>query len=191
MLSSMESSADSPTPDDAAAALQDAEAGRTSLAGHIVVPPLFFVSIGAAVAVQIGTTAAGLAGAGKAPLWLLVVGFAVFVAVSAIQLARFRRRNGVWLGGLVSRVVGGTAATAATGYVVALAAAIWAALAGVWWLLPLCAAAGGTAYVLSGRSWMRNYRSEPATYSRGESALSLTVIAVLSLAGLILLVTAR
>jgi hypothetical protein len=186
----MESQAKSPTPDDAAATLAEAEAGRASLADHVVVPPLFFVSIGAAVAVQIGTTAAGLAGAGASPLWLLVAGFAVFAAVAAVQLARFRRRNGIWLGGLVSRVVGGTASTAATGYAVSLGAAIWSALAGVWWLLPLCAAAGGTAYALSGRSWMRRYRSEPATHSRGESAATLMVIAVLSLAGLVLLVAA-
>lgn len=80
----MENRNGSPTPNDAAAAIAGAEAGRASLAGHLDVPQLFFVSIGAAVAVQIGTTAAGLAGAGKAPLWLLAAGFAVFLTVSVI-----------------------------------------------------------------------------------------------------------
>ena len=184
----MENEPGTPTPQEAATAIADAEAGRALLADHIVVPPLFFATIGAAVAIQIGTTAAGLAGAGESPLWLLAAGFAVFLAVAAVQLARFRRLNGVWLGGMVSRVVGGTAAAASTSYVAALAAAVWAAFAGVWWLVPLTAAAGGVAYGLSGRSWMRKYRSEPAAHSRGESAVVVTVCVVLTLAGLILLV---
>jgi hypothetical protein len=171
--------------------MADAEAGRASLADNVAVPRLFFLSIGAAVAVQIGTTAAGLAGAGESPLWLLAAGFALFLAVSAIQLARFRRLNGLWLGGLVSRVIGGTAAAASTSYVASLAAAVWAALAGVWWLVPVCAAAGGAAYALSGLSWLRKYRSEPAAHSRGESAGWRTVFAVLSLTGLILLISLR
>jgi len=183
----MENKSDTPSPNEAAAAVADAEAGLAALADRVRVPRLFFVSIGAAVAVQIGTTAAGLAGAGESPLWLLTAGLAIFAAVSAIQLARFRRLNGVWLGGLVSRVVGGTATAASTSYVAALAAASWAAFAGVWWLVPLCASAGGAAYALSGVSWMRSYRSEPAIHSRGESALWLAVFAVLALTGLILL----
>jgi membrane protein implicated in regulation of membrane protease activity len=187
----MENKPNAPTPHEAAAAIAEAEAGRALLAAHVVVPRLFFVSIGAAVAIQIGTTAAGVAGAGESPLWVLTAGFAVFVVVAAIQLSRFRKLNGVWLGGLVSRVVGGTAVAASTSYVAALAAAVWAAFAGAWWLLPLCAAAGGAAYALSGRSWMRRYRAEPATHSRGESAAWLTVLVVGSLAGLVLLVALR
>lgn len=144
-----------PTPSQAAASLADAEAGRTSLARHLAVPRLFFVPIGVAVAVQIGTTAAGVAGVGEAPGWLLAAGLTVFVAVSVVQLARFRRVNGVWLGGLVSRVIGGTGTSASASYVVALGAALWAAFAGVLWLVPLCAMAGGAAYALSGVWWMR------------------------------------
>jgi membrane protein implicated in regulation of membrane protease activity len=184
----MENELGAPTPPEAAAAIADAEARRAFLADHVVVPRLFFPAVGAAVAIQIGTTAAGVAGAGESPLWLLAAGFAVFLAVSAVQLARFRRRNGVWLGGMASRVIGGTATAASTSYVAALAAAVWSAFAGAWWLVALCAAAGGTGYALSGRSWMRKYRAEPATHSRGESALWLTVCLVLSLAGLFLLV---
>ena len=186
----MDNNRQAPTPDETPTADAVAEAGLGSLAGHIVVPRLFLVPIGAAVAVQIATTAAGLAGAGESPLWLLAGGFAVLLAVSAVQLARARRLNGIWVSGLVSRVVGGTATAASTSYVAALAAAVWAAFAGVWWLLPLCAAAGGTAYALSGRSWMRRHRSEPAVDRRGESGLWLTVIG-LALAGLILLVSLR
>jgi hypothetical protein len=187
----MENTSGRPTPGEAAAAIADAEVGRASLANHVVVPKLFFVSIGAAVAFQIGTTAVGLAGAGQAPLWVLAAGIVVFVAVSATQLARFRRLNGVWLGGLVSRVVGGTASAASISYAAALAGATWAAFAGVWWLVPLAALAGGAAYALSGLAWMRRYRSDPATHSRGESAAWMSVLAVLALTFLTLLVAQR
>jgi hypothetical protein len=189
-LSNMESTGAAPSPREAAAALADAQHRRDSLAEHVVVPRLFFGPIGVAVAFQIGATATGLAGEGGSG-WLVVAGFAVFVAVSAIQLARFRNRNGVWLGGLVSRVFGGTAAAASTSYAAALAGALWAALAGVWWLVPLCAAAGGAAYASSGRRWMRLYRSEPSLHGPGESAVWLAVVAALSVAGLVLLVGLR
>jgi hypothetical protein len=183
----MESSDDAPTPGQAAAALADAEAGRTALADRVVAPRWFFAPIGAAVAVQIGTTAAGIGADGDGSGWLLVSGFVVLLAVAAVQLARFRRLNGVWLGGLVSRVVGGTATAASASYGVALAGAIWAALADEWWLVPLCAAAGGVGYALSGRGWMRGYRRDPATHGRGESAAWLVVCGVLAVAGFVLL----
>lgn len=187
----MENTGGSPTPGEAAAAIADAEAGRTSLADHVVAPRWFFAWIGAAVAFQIGTTAAGLAGERAASSWLLVAGIVVFLAVSVAQLARFRTRNGVWLGGLVSRVVGGTATAASLSYCAALAGATWAAFERAWWLVPLCAAAGGVAYALSGLGWMRRYRSEPAAHGHGESAAWLAVLVVLALTGLVLLVVHR
>jgi hypothetical protein len=188
----METSSEPPTPVDAAAAIADAEAGRTSLANRVRVPRFFFASIGAAVAVQIASTAAGLAGLPGSSAWVLAVsGVVVFLAVSAFQLARFRRVNGVWLGGLVSRVVGGTAMAASLSYAAALAGATWAAFARVWWLVPLCAMAGGVAYALSGVRWMRKYRAEPATHARGESVLWLAVLVVLAVALLVLLAEQR
>jgi hypothetical protein len=153
-----------PTPVEASAAIADAEAGRTSLAHHVVVPRLFFASIGAAVALQIGTTAVGLADGTGSPDWLLVAGLVVFAAVAGGQLVRFQRLNGVWLGGLLS---------------------------GVWWLVPLCAMAGGVGYALSGLGWMRRYRFEPAVHSRGESAGWLALLGVLALACLVLLIAQR
>lgn len=180
-----------PSPGDAAAAIADAEAGRASLVSHVVVPPWFFVSIGTAVAFQVGTTAVGLAGSGNSSAWLMVAGIMVFFAVSLLQLARFRTLNGIWLGGLVNRVVGGTATAASVSYAAALGGAVWAAFSQVWWLVPICSVAGGAGYALSGLGWMRQYRSDPAAYSRGQSAAWLAVLVVLSLAGLILLVTQR
>jgi hypothetical protein len=187
----MENTSQVPTPREAAAAIADAEARRTSLADQVVVPRLFFVSIGAAVAFQIATAAVGLAGAGRAPIWLLASGLVLFVAVSSAQLARFRQLNGVWLGGLLSRVIGGTATAASVSYAGALGGATWAAFAGAWWLVPVAAIAGGAAYALSGLRWMRRYRADPAAHSRGESAAWLLVLTILALTFLVLLVAQR
>jgi hypothetical protein len=182
---------ESPSPREATAILASAEARRASLAEHVAVPRLFFVPIGAAIAVQIGTTAAGVAGRGGSPGWLILAGFGALLVVSAVQLGRFRSLNGVWLGGLVSRVIGGTTSAASASYVAALGAALWAALSGVWWFVPLCAFAGGTAYALSGHRWMQAYRSQPATHSRGESVPWLAALVLLFAAGLALLITLR
>lgn len=183
----MENMSGVPTPSEAAAAIAGAEAGRSSLANRIVLPHLFFASIGTAIAIQIATMAVGLAGGGGSPVALVLGGIVVFVAVSAWQLARFRRANGLWLGGLVSRVVGGTATAASVAYAAALAGATWAAFSDLWWVVPFAAVAGGAGYALSGQAWMRTYRSDPATHSRGESAAWLAVVAVLALTFLIVL----
>ncbi len=190
MLSIMETP-DAPTPGEARAALADAEAARTTLAAGLVLPPLFLGSIGAAVAVQIATTAVGVAAPSGPSLVALVAGLALFAATAAYQVLAFRRANGVWLGGLLSRVVAGTATPASLSYAAALATATWAALAGAGWLVAGCAAAGGVAYVLSGRRWMQTYRAAPAVHGRGESALWLGVLVVIGLAGLLLLVQHR
>ena len=177
-----------PTPEEAAAALQAAETSSNQLAEALALPRWFHGSIGAAVAVQIATTAVGLgvdAGWAKA---LLGSGVVVFAVVAGVQLARLRARNGIWVGGLASRVVFGTASTASTAYVLALGAAIWAAFGDEWWLVAVCALAGGAGYAVSGVRWMRNYRGDPARHSRGESALLLAVLAVPVFAGIVLLV---
>jgi hypothetical protein len=190
----MESKPRRPPPDEASAALLEAEATRASLAAHIATPSWFFVSIGVAIAVQIATVAAGLgdkhaldAGEVGGP-WLVAAGVAVFAAVAGVQLARFRRLNGVWLGGFASRVVLGTATAASVSYPVALGAAIWAAYGERWWLVALWSVAGGAAYALSGRRWMRSYRGDPAAHARGESLAWLALITAAALAGLALLV---
>ncbi|HXH78722.1 hypothetical protein [Nocardioides sp.] len=73
-----------------------------------------------------------------------------------------------------------------------MGAAIWAAFEARWWLVGLCAIAGGIGYALSGVRWMRSYRGDPAAHSRGESVLLLFVLAVLVIAGAaLLLVGAR
>jgi hypothetical protein len=185
MLSIMESRRSRPTAAEAAASLRAAEAARAALAGTITTPRWFFAWLGAAVAVQIGTTAAGL---GESAPGLLAAGLAVFGVVAGVQLLRFRRANGVWLGGFASRVVLGTATAASVAYAVALAAAIWAAYGERWWLVALWSAAGGAAYALSGSRWMRAYRGDPAAHARGESLAWLALLSAAALGGLALLV---
>ena len=187
----MENTRGAPTPGEAAAAIAAAEEGRSSLADHVVVPPLFFTGLGAAVAIQIGACALGVAGVGDSPVWLLSAGLLVFAAASAVQLARFRRANGLWVGGLVSRVVYGTATAASLSEALGLGAATWAAFAGRWWLVALASVAGGVAYALSGRAWLRRYRSDPASHSRGESAVWLAAMAVLAVIFLVVSIANR
>lgn len=184
----MESKTPRPTAAEASVALLDAEAARARLADGIVTPSWCFASMGVAIAVQIATTAAGLA-AGLP--WLIAAGLAAFAVVAAVQLLRFRQVNGVWLGGFASRVVLGTATVASASYTVALAAAIWAAFADLWWLVALWSAVGGVAYALSGGRWMRAYRARPAVHATGESAAWLALLAAVAVAGLVLLLINR
>lgn len=181
----------SPTPAEAAAALADAEGSRARLVHDLVLPSWFHVSISAAIAVQIATTALGLASDHTWAHLLLVIGLVGFALAAGVQLVRFRRLNGVWLGGLASRVVFGTATAASATYAAAFAASVWAACAGAWWLVPLCAAAGGVAYGLSGRRWVRIYRDDPAAHGRGESIAWLATLIVFAIAALVLLVVER
>jgi hypothetical protein len=183
MLSNMESK---PTRSEAATALRAAEVSRAAIADGVATPSWFFTSIVVAISVQIATTAVGL---GDGPVWVLVAGLAVFAAVAGVQLARFRRCNGVWIGGFASRVVLGTGTAASGSYVIALAAAAWSALEEQWWLVALCALGGGGAYALSGLRWLRGYQAQPAVRARGESAAWLALGGAAALIGLALLMT--
>jgi hypothetical protein len=180
-------------PRDAGSQLAEAEAVRSRLAGRLRLPTWFHSSIGAAVAIQIGTTAIVPAGPGPGlPGFLILAGgVAVFVAVAAVQLARFRRLNGVWVGGLASRAVLGTATLSSCVYAVSLAASLWAGLAGLWWLSVLAAAAGGAGYALSGRRWWAAYQRDPVKNAQGESTIYLASIVVLALVALVVLVLGR
>jgi hypothetical protein len=180
----MESKPHRPTAAEASTALLDAEAARTTLADQVVTPSWFFVSMGVAIAVQIAATATGL---GDDAPWLVAAGFAVFAVVAGVQLARFRRVNGVWLGGFASRVVLGTATAASVSFAVALAAAIWAAYGDHWWLVALWSGLGGAAYALSGARWMQSYRGDPATHARGESLAWLVLVIAAAITGLAML----
>ena len=180
----MESTPEHPTPAEASAALDDAEASRSALAESIATPSWLFTSLGVARAAQIAALAVGLA---RGAPWLIAAGVALVVAVSGVQLVRFRQMSGVWLGGFFSRVVLGSGTLASASYIVAYGAAIWAAYDGWWWLVALWSIFGGAAYALSGRRWMRAYRAQPAVHGRGEPALWLALLTIAAIAGLGLL----
>src|SRR3954466_16328233 len=183
----METSGGRPTPDEAAAALLDAGSARDELSHRLTLPSWFYSSIGLAIVLQTATLAVGVAGRSPAGLGLAVAGLVAFALVAVVQLVRFRRLNGVWVGGLASRAVFGGDAAACTAHLLALGAAIWAAFEERWWLVGLCAIAGGIGYALCGVRWMRSYRGDPAAHSRGESVLLLVALFVPLLAGAVLL----
>lgn len=174
-----------PTAAEASAALADAEVARATLADHVVTPSWFFASIGIAIAVQIATAAVGL---GADAPWLVFGGLAAFTLVAGVQLLRFRRANGVSLGGFTSRVVLGTAPAAFVSEAVALAAAIWAAYGDRWWLVALWSVVGGGAYALSGSRWMHSYRGDPAAHARGESLAWLALVTAVAITAAVVLV---
>ena len=88
ILSTMESGSD-------AEALRDAERARDEWAEAVVLPPGHDLAIGAAVAVQIATTAIGLYVDASWARWMLAGGVLLFGVVAAVQLWRFTRLNGV------------------------------------------------------------------------------------------------
>jgi len=176
------------TPDEAAAALAEAERSGARLAADLRLPRFFHQSLAIAIAVQIATSALGVAIDATWARIVLGVGVLVFVVVACALLVSFRRTNGASVGGLASRVVFGSGNLASTTYCLALGAAVWAAFAEAWWLVGVAALAGGVGYAVSGARWLRAYRADPAAHSRGESTAVLAAIAAFALAGLVLLV---
>jgi hypothetical protein len=190
LASNMENIEDIP-PADQVAAVVDAEAARDRLVRDLALPPFFYVSIGAAIAVQIALAAAGIAGQDSRSGALFFVGLAVFVAAGAIQRARFRRMNGVWVSGLLGRVMAGTATVSSAAYTLTLGVAVWAAFGSQWLLVALASVARGTAYAAIGRHWWRGYRRDPAKHARAESAAWVAALAALAVAGTVFLVIGR
>lgn len=156
-----------------------AGSARDGFSQQLLMPSFFYTSIGLAIVIQTATLAVGVAAQSPAGIGLAVAGLIPFAFVAWLQLSRFRRLNGVWVSGLASRVVFGGGAGASTLHFLALGIALWAAFDKSWWLVGVCAIAGGAAYALFGALWMRSYRADPAANSRGESALLLVALIVL------------
>jgi len=184
----MESGTGLPTAAEASEALDAADASRAGLAARIKVPSWCIPSLGVAVAVQIATAAVGLA---EDALWILVAGVVLFGVVAAVQLARFRRLNGVWLGGFAGRVVLGTGTVAQASWAAGLVVSVWAGYGGRWWLVVLGAIAGGAGWALGGRAWLRAYRADPASHGPGESTAWLALLVVVAIGLLALLLAYR
>jgi hypothetical protein len=184
----METSSAFPTPDEAAAALRQADSAASAIAGGLRLPSHFYSSIGTAIALQIGTAAVGIANQNLWGLVVAIAGVVVQFGVGVLQIARFRSLNGVRVRGLETRVVAGTANTVSTAYGLAFGGALWAAFVDAWWLVAVFSVLGGIGYAVAGRDWWRTYQRDPARNSRGDSALWLTVLGCAAAAGVVALV---
>jgi hypothetical protein len=184
----METSATVPSPDEAASALREAQTAGSALAGGLLLPAHFYSSIGAATAVQIATAAVGIARQDVWGLGIALAGVLAAFCVGVLQVARFRALNGVRVRGFESRVVGGTATPASLAYGLAFGAALWAAFDDAWWLAAACSVLGGVGYAVAGQRWWAAYQRDPATYSRGDSVMWLTVLGCAAVGGMVALV---
>jgi hypothetical protein len=180
-------------PAAAAAALVASDRARSAIARSVRVPRGHDVVIGTAVAVQIATAVIGIASADDvgasqaAVLAWVTAGVVVFLVAALVEVVRFRRINGVRLDGFTGRVVLGTDLWASLSYGAAAVVAYLAADRGLWWLALLVSSAGGAAYALCGRRWMRRYREVPERGLRTESALLLGLYVAVALVALVLL----
>lgn len=187
MLSGMESKSAPQGPDDARSLLADADHARQRLAAGLRLPAGLIPVLGAAVAVQVGAAAWGIAHQTVAGLAVLLAGLTAFVLGAATALHQFRRINGVRVDGLASHIVLGTGATSTSAYLGALAAATWAAFASLWWLVVVASVLGGAGYALGVRQWWRRYGLDPVAHASGASPRVLAALAVLACLGLLAL----
>jgi hypothetical protein len=178
-------------PSDPGGELAAAEGARQRLAAALRLPSWFHTSLGVAVAVQIGAAAYGIEGQTGQRMLVLVAGCLVFLAVAGVQVARFRRLNGVRVDGLVSRAVMGTSNLSSVVYAAGFAGAVWAAFEGQPWWAAAAAVGGGTGYAASAHLWWRGYQADPAVHARAESRATVLGYGLLTLAGLVLLVALR
>lgn len=180
-----------PSPEEAASALADARSSATGLAAGLRLPSHFHASIGAAITIQIATSALGLAVQEAWAAALFLGGLGLFVVVAAVQLVRFRRLNGAWVWAIANKVVLGSGAAATVTYCLAFAGAMIAALGEVWWVVPPAAVAGGVGYAVAGWRWLDAYREDPTTRARRAPISWVAVACVVAATGLVFLVAGR
>ena len=188
ILSDMESSHLPQGSDNPRSAMAVADDARLRLTASLRLPAGLLPVLAAAVAVQLGTAAVGIAQQTAVGLAILLAGLAGFLVVAALALHRFRVINGVRVDGLGSRVVLGSGATSSLPYLGALAAATWAAFESMWWLVAVSALVGGVGYALGVRQWWQGYHKDPVTYTVGVSPRLLGGLAVLACLGFVALV---
>ena len=185
----MESSPLHQTPDDASSALAAANRARDRLAAGIRLPSGLFPALALAIAVQVGAGAYGIAAQTTTGLAVALGGAAIFLAVAALLLTQFRRINGVAVDGLASTIVlgTGTGTVSTLVYLATIAAATWAAFESHWWLVVAAAGTGGAAYSFSALLWWRAYRTDPVARAGGVSPRMLGVLALVAVAGFVVL----
>jgi hypothetical protein len=158
------------------------------LAASLRLPAGFAPVLGGGMALHLATAAVGIRQQTVAGLGLVAVGLVLFGLSAAWVLTRFRAVNGATVGGLTSRAVLGTSHTSSAVHLASFAATTWAAFAEQWWLVALCALAGGGAYVACALAWWRGYQRDPAAHARGESRLVLGLLALTAVLAAVVLV---
>jgi hypothetical protein len=170
-------------PDDRLMALAVADQARRRLTSGLRLPAGLYLALGAAVAVQLGTAAYGIA-ARQLPGWLscwpgwrfswawqrsCCTGSAgPTESGSTVSPARSSSRLG-------PPPRSSTLARSPPG--------IWAAFDSLWWLVAVAAVAGGTGCALGARHWWHAYRHDPAGHARGASPRALGGFAALACLG--------
>jgi hypothetical protein len=174
-------------PDDPRSMLVGADEARRRLAAGLRLPTGLHPALAAAIALQVGAAAYGIAAQTATGLALALAGVAVPLGVAALMLNQFRRINGVRVDGLASQIVLGSGAISSSAYVAALGAATWAAFESRWWLVAAAAVAGGVGYALGAVRWWHAYRDDPAAHAGGVSPRALAALAALGCLGLVAL----
>ena len=186
----MESSPVPQTPNDPRSELAVADQARQRLAAGLRLPTGLQPALAAAVAVQVGAAAYGIAAQTAAGLAVALAGVAVLMGVAALLLYQFRRINGVRVGGLSNQIVLGTGGTSTLVYMVGFGAATWAAFESRWWSVATAAVAAGVGYAFGTLRWWHAYRHDPATHAGGAPPWVLAALAVLACLGLVALLVA-
>jgi hypothetical protein len=177
-------------PEDPGSVLAVADQARQRLASGLRLPRGLHPALAAAVAIQVGTAAYGIANHAAGGLAVALAGVAIFLGVAVFMLFRFRRINGVRVDALTSQIVLGEGPTSTTAYIGSFGAALWAANESRWWLVALAAVAGGVGYAYGVVRWWHAYRRDPAAHARGISPRILAALGAFGGLGLIALLLA-
>jgi len=176
-----------PDSDDVGSVLAVADESRRRLAAGLRLPGGLLPAVAAAVAIQVGTAAYGIANHEAEGLAVALAGVAIFLGVAALMLFRFRWINGVRVDALISQIVLGEGPTSTIAYVGSFGAALWAANESRWWLVALAAVAGGVGYSFGIVRWWHAYRHDPAAHAGGISPQVLAALAAVAALGLLAL----
>jgi hypothetical protein len=190
ILSTMENSPVEQHPEDPRFELAVADLARQRLAAGLRLPTGLHPALAAAVTVQVGAAAYGIAAQTAAGLAVALAGVAVLMGMAALLLYQFRRINGVRVGGLSSQIVLGTGGTSTLVYMAGFGAATWAAFESRWWLVAGAAVAAGVGYAFGTLQWWHAYLHDPAAHASGVSPRVLAALAVLACLGLVALLVA-
>jgi hypothetical protein len=184
----MESTSPQEHPADPRADLALADEASRRLAEGLRLPTGFFVALAVTVTAQVGTAAYGISLQSTPGLAIALAGVTIFLGTAALLVRQFQRVNGVRVDGLASQVVLGGGATSSGAYLVALAAATWAAFEARWWLAAAAAVIGGVGYAIGALRWWKSYRHDPAAHAGGASPRMLGALAILAAIGFVALV---